>query len=177
VNRLAANRNVVLIGMPGVGKSTVGVLLAKVLARVFVDTDLLLQRRCGERLQPFIDRHGLAAFLAAEERLLCSLRARRAVVATGGSAVYSERGMQHLAHNGLIVWLDLPLAVLRSRLSDLPTRGVVREPGQSLAQLHALRRPLYRRHARFTVPCAGLSHEQVVQAILARLQPEETPRP
>lgn len=169
--------NLVLIGMPGVGKSTVGVLLAKVLLRDFLDTDVQLQAALGCRLQACIDRHGLAAFLAAEERLLCSLRVHGTVIATGGSAVYSARAMRHLRHQGTIVLLALPLSALRQRLTNLATRGVVREPGQTLAALHRSRAPLYRRHAQITVPCANRNHEEVVQAILRRLPSQERPPP
>jgi shikimate kinase len=162
-------RNVVLIGMPGAGKSTVGVLLAKALSREFLDTDLLIQAREGRRLQAILEELGAAAFRALEERYLVELRCRGAVIATGGSAVYSAKAMAHLGTGGTLVYLELPLPHLQRRLGDAGQRGIVRAPGQTLAQLDAERRPLYERYADRTVHTLGLDHEQVVAAILAAL--------
>lgn len=162
--------NIVLIGMPGVGKSTVGVLLAKVLAREFLDTDVCLQGCERRRLQEIIDRDGLAAFLRIEERHVLELQCRRTVIATGGSVVYSDRAMRHLRGNGVIVFLDLPIGDLKRRLANLATRGVVMAAGQTLEGLWAERLPLYRRHADVTVACAGLTHEGVVDAVARALR-------
>lgn len=124
-------RNVVLIGMPGVGKSTVGVLTAKALAMKFVDTDLVIQDQEGRALREILNDEGLEGFRRIEERALLSLNAGNAVVATGGSAVYSESAMAHLRRDGIVVWLDAPLEELKTRLSNLPRRGVVMQRGQS----------------------------------------------
>ncbi|OPZ26013.1 MAG: Shikimate kinase [Lentisphaerae bacterium ADurb.BinA184] len=160
-------RNLVLIGMPGVGKSTVGVLLAKADSREFVDTDVVVQAREGRRLQEILDREGAAAFCRIEERHILSLDPANAVVATGGSAVYSAAAMAHLRVRGLVVFLDAPLDVLAQRLSDMDARGVVRPAGRSLPELYAERLPLYRRYAQVTIACGGLTHAQVVAAVLA----------
>lgn len=158
--------NIVLIGMPGVGKSTIGVLLAKALSRSFVDTDVYLQAREKRRLQDIIDTDGLARFREIEESYLLSLTCRGHVVATGGSVVYSERAMAHLRQAGCIVYLSLPLESLLARVTNLDSRGVVMAPGQSFAQLFDERRPLYERYADLTVDCSGLNHDEAVVAII-----------
>ena len=157
---------IILIGMAGVGKSTVGVLLAKALSREFIDTDLTIQRAEGMRLQALIDIKGVEAFTAIEERHILSIACEHAVVATGGSAVYSEAGMAHLQSLGTIVYLELPLASLRERIVDIETRGLVKAEGQTFDALYAEREPLYRRYADLRVNCEGLNHESVVDAIL-----------
>ncbi|NOZ22299.1 MAG: shikimate kinase [Planctomycetes bacterium] len=154
--------------MPGVGKSTVGVLLAKVTSRDFVDTDVVIQSREGRRLQDIIDTEGTAAFRKIEEQALLSLDLRRHVIATGGSVVYSERAMKHLGASGAIVHLDLPFDALERRITDLDSRGVVMEPGQTLRDLFDERQPLYRRYADATIDCTGLTHEQTVAAVVER---------
>lgn len=167
---LAPETNVVLIGMPGAGKSTVGVLLAKALSREFLDTDVCLQGCEQRRLHEIIAAEGLDAFRAIEERHVLELACRRTVVATGGSVVYSARAMQHLKRDGVVVYLEVPLAVLRRRLGNLKARGVVMAAGQSLEDLFAERLPLYRQYADVTVSCAGLGHEAVVAAVAAALR-------
>ncbi len=161
--------NLVLIGMPGAGKSTLGVLLAKATARDFVDTDVVLQARAGRTLQDILDRDGAAAFRRSEEGALLSLRCRRTVIATGGSAVYSDAAMRHVRTNGVTIYLELPLAALQRRLDNLPTRGVVGLDRGGLAALLAERDPLYRRHADLVVPTDGLGHEAAVERIVAAL--------
>ena len=162
---------IVLIGMPGSGKSTVGVLLAKELRKEFVDTDLLIQTETGRGLQDILDKDGIAGFLAVEEKVVCRFRPRGAVVATGGSVVYSRLAMEHLSRDGACVYLKCPVEVLERRLSNLDTRGVVREPGQSLSDLLAERDPLYRSWARITVDNGHDDHRHVVERILRSLQP------
>ncbi|MFW6163663.1 MAG: shikimate kinase [Planctomycetota bacterium] len=161
--------NIVLIGMPAVGKSTVGVLLAKATSRAFIDTDVVLQARAGRRLQAIIEAEGLGGFRAMEERAVLALDCRSHVIATGGSVVYSPRAMRHLKASGFVVHLHLPLPVLERRLTDLGSRGVVMAPGESLRELFAERQPLYERWADTTIDCADLGHEAVVAAILERL--------
>lgn len=152
--------------MPGAGKSTVGVLLAKRSGREFVDTDLLIQTAQGRPLQDIIDRDGTEVFRRLEEICVLALGCQGAVVATGGSVVYSGPAMEHLRRLGTVVFLDVPLAVLEGRVGDPGARGLVRRPGQSLADLYAERRPLYLRHANLTVDCGQRRHEEVVNAIL-----------
>ena len=161
--------NIVLVGMPGVGKSTVGVLLAKALSRDFVDTDVLIQAVARRRLQDIIDDDGLDAFLKLEERHVLRLDVGGSVIATGGSVVYSEKAMAHLRATGTMVYLSLPLPDLEARITNMDSRGVVIERWQSLADLYHERLPLYEHYADIPVDCAGLSHEQVVGAALTAL--------
>ncbi|MEW6358982.1 MAG: shikimate kinase [Planctomycetota bacterium] len=161
--------NIVLIGMPGVGKSTVGVLLAKMTSRSFIDSDVVIQAREGRRLQDILDEEGTSVFRQIEERHILVLDLHRHVIATGGSVVYSDRAMKHLGVSGVIVHLDLPFDLLKKRITDLDSRGVVMEPGQSLRDLFNERQPLYRRYARVSIDCVGLTHEQVVEAVVKAL--------
>ena len=161
--------NIVLIGMPGAGKSTCGVLLARLAGLGFVDTDLLIQAAEGRALQAIVDREGHLALRAIEERVILGLGARRQVIATGGSAVYSERAMAHLRRDGVTVFLHVALEAIARRVRDLPSRGIACRPGMSLADLYAERVPLYRRHADVTVETTGLDHEQVCRLVLGAL--------
>ena len=158
-----------LIGMAGVGKSTVGVLLAKALSRDFVDTDLVVQSAEGMGLQSLVDALGSAGFLAVEERHVLGLTVTGSVIATGGSVVYSDAAMQHLKHNATTVYLRLPLAQLEARVSSAEARGLAMGAGQSFADLYAERLPLYERYADMTVDCEGLNHDEAVNAIVARI--------
>jgi shikimate kinase len=160
------NKNIVLIGMPGVGKSTVGVLLAKALGRYFLDTDVLIQAMQGRTLQEIIDHDGLAAFCKIEEEYVLCIDLTNAVIATGGSVVYSEPAMRHLAAHGTIIHLDLPVDKIEQRIANLPTRGVVMEKGQTIRSLYNQRQPLYRRYAHHTIDCTGKNHEQIVADII-----------
>jgi len=161
--------NLVLIGMPGAGKSTVGVLLAKLTARAFVDTDLLIQTAAGCCLQEIVDRDGHLALRQLEEQVLLGLSVNQQVIATGGSAVYSERAMAHLKANGLIIYLDVDLQTLTARIDNLGTRGLAKRPDQTLVDLLAERSALYQRYADLTIPCTGLNHEQVCERILCAI--------
>jgi len=163
---LPPDRNVVLIGMPGAGKSTCGVLLAKVTGRPFIDTDVWIQSLEGCRLQEIIDGRGLAAMRAVEEQRVLELDVRGHVVATGGSVVYSEPAMRHLKEGGEVVFLQVGVGVLHERLGDAAERGIVRAPGQSFDDLYTERLPLYRRYADHTIDCNGLDHEAVVERVL-----------
>ena len=145
--------NVTLIGMPGSGKSTVGVLLAKLLGYRFVDVDLLIQEREGALLQEILDERGTQSFLDAEEAAVRSLDCRRTVIAPGGSAVCRERAALHLRGLGPVVYLQVPLEELTRRIRNLSTRGIAMEPGQTLADVMAFREPLYLKYADLTVPC------------------------
>jgi len=166
---MTPDRNVVLIGMPGAGKSTCGVLLAKVTGRPFIDTDVWIQTLEGCRLQEIIDGRGLPAMRAVEEQRVLELDVRGHVVATGGSVVYSEPAMRHLKAAGEVVFLEVGVAALHARLGDAAERGIVRAPGQSFDELYAERLPLYRRYADHIVDCNGLDHEGVVEQVLAAL--------
>jgi shikimate kinase len=155
--------------MPGVGKSTVGVLLAKATGRGFVDTDVLIQVGQGRSLQEILDADGIEAFLRIEEDYLCCLAATGSVVATGGSAVYSAKAMANLQALGVIVHLHLPLDVLARRIENLYVRGVVIARGQTLVSLYDHRRQLYEKYANLTIQCTGLTQDQVVGEILKRM--------
>jgi shikimate kinase len=160
---------IVLIGMCGVGKSTVGVLLAKALGRHFIDTDVYIQAIEDKSLQQMIDEVGIDAFCQIEQNHIMSIDLENAVIATGGSVVYSPSAMQHLARNGVIVHLDLDYQTIEQRVTDLYTRGVVMEPGQTLRRLHESRQPLYQKYAHLTLDCAGKKHEHIVDEIIERL--------
>ena len=157
--------NIILIGMPGAGKSTVGVLLAKRLGYNFVDTDLLLQSQQRGRLQEIIAREGMERFKELEADTLCSLATTHSVVATGGSAVYSARAMARLRALGQLVFIDIPLAELLPRVHDMDTRGLVIGPGESYEQLYRERQPLYEKYAEVTIAGAGMTVEAVAAAI------------
>jgi shikimate kinase len=158
--------NIVLVGMPGAGKSTIGVLLAKQLSKRFVDTDLVLQHRQKMPLQDILDRHGYLRLREVEEQAICSLRVRNTVIATGGSAVYSAKAMEHLKRYGTIIYLKLGVRELRTRISDFSTRGIAKPPGQNFASLFRERTRLYRHYADATVDCAAKAHEEVLAGVL-----------
>lgn len=162
--------NVVLIGMPGAGKSTVGVLLAKRLGLAFVDTDLLIQERAGRRLQEILDAGGHGEVRRLEEEAILASGASGAVIATGGSAVYSARAMEHLARGGTLVYLRAPLALLEARIDDYDRRGIANPPGQSFADIFAERAPLYERWAGITVDVGGKTPAQVARAVAGALE-------
>jgi shikimate kinase len=161
--------NIVLIGMPGAGKSTVGVILAKQTSRDFIDTDLLIQASEERTLQTIADRDGYLALRAIEEQILLSLDLAHHVIATGGSAAYSRAAMDHLRRHGVVVFLHLPFEELQQRVRDFATRGIARAPQQSFADLYEERLPLYTKYADVTIACRGLNQEQVSEAIRQRI--------
>ena len=162
--------NVILIGMPGVGKSTLGVLLAKTLGYRFLDTDLVLQAQEGRLLREIIAAEGIDGFLSMEGRVCSELQADRSVIATGGSVVYSPEAMAHLRSMGVVVYLKLGYNALARRLGSLKKRGVVLRPGQTLKALYQERTPLYAQYAHLTVDCGGQDIEQSVALALQRLR-------
>jgi shikimate kinase len=164
--------NIVLIGMPGAGKSTVGVILAKHTSRDFVDTDVLIQTSERRPLQEILDEHGHIALREIEERILLSLDRSNHVIATGGSAAYSEKAMIHLKQSGVVVFLHVPFPEILERVRDFATRGIARAPEQSFADLFEERYLLYRKYADLTIACEGLNQEQVSQTIRRRMDPE-----
>ena len=162
--------NIVLIGMPGVGKSTVGVVLAKNMGYSFVDSDLLIQEREGKLLHEIIEERGLDGFNEVENQVNASIQARRCVIATGGSVVYGVQAMEHLKEIGIVVYLSLPCEELAERLGDLNERGVSIRPGQSLADLMWERTPLYERYADVTINCENRQIREIVQMIKAAVR-------
>jgi len=161
------DKNIILIGMPGVGKSTIGVILAKVMSWNFLDTDVLIQTREGKSLQEIIRKEGLKAFCDIEEGYIISLACKRTIIATGGSVVYRKKAMDSLCSSGILIHLALPFDLLEKRLTDFSNRGVVMQPGQSLGELFRERMPLYRQYADITIDCSGKNHEAVLSEILA----------
>lgn len=161
--------NVVLIGMPGAGKSTVGVLLAKRLALGFLDTDLLIQSHAGRSLQAIVNREGHEALRAVEAQVLRQLDARDHVIATGGSAVYSDAAMAALRASGVIVHLHVDWPVIERRVTNLESRGIAKAGDQTLRDVYDEREPLYQRHAEITVDCSALDQEQAADAVVRAL--------
>ena len=162
--------SVILVGMPGSGKSTLGVLLAKCLRMQFTDTDLLIQASTGETLQDTLESRGYLELRRIEEEVLLREDFSNRVIATGGSVVYSEAGMQRLRQFGQVVFLDVPLETLMQRVTDYEQRGVARRPGQSFASLFDERRELYLRYSDVTVDCRNLNHEQTLAAVRSQLR-------
>ena len=159
--------NIVLIGMPASGKSTVGVQLAKWLSMGFIDTDLLVQARAEESMQAFQDANGMEAYQTLECDTIKSLVCENCVIATGGSAVYCDGAMQHLHRLAKIIFLDLPVAEVEQRIGGIAERGVVIQPGMTLDDLHAERHPLYLNYADVVIECSGKTSDQVLKEIRA----------
>lgn len=165
----AAN-NITLIGMPGAGKSTLGVVLAKKIGYRFVDTDLLLQEGTGQLLSEIIEERGTEGFVEIENRTIAGLRCERHVIATGGSAVYGEAAMANLKSLGRVVFIDIGMGELRKRLhQDLLGRGVVIRKGSTLQDLYDERRPLYQRYADITIHTDGMSTLDAVELLESSL--------
>ena len=163
-------QNVVLIGMPGVGKSTVGVILAKVLGYEFVDSDLLIQKAEKRLLREIIAQEGQVGFLKIENRVNASIDMEKTVIATGGSVVYCTEAMEHLKKIGTVVYLKLDYEILKKRLGNLRCRGVVLRKGQTLKDLYDERTPLYEKYADIVVDEKNLNIEETLQKILENLE-------
>ncbi len=163
--------NIVLIGMPGAGKSTLGVVLAKILGYEFIDADLLIQSKLDKTLQKIIDACGPDGFIEVENEVLCTLSASRAIVATGGSTVYSDEAMSHLKSIGTVVYLRVSYEELESRLGGLHERGVVMKNGMgmSLRDLYEERLPLYEKYADVTIDIDGLSVRDAARRLVDQL--------
>lgn len=164
--------NIVLIGMPGCGKSTVGVILAKVMGMEFCDTDILIQQKEKRKLQEIIDTDGNDAFLLCEEKALLSIDTDSTVIATGGSAIYSDAAMQHLKSIGKVIYLKVSEAEIERRLADFAARGVAIKDGMTVKDLYNERIPLYEKYADITVKGEGSDIPSVIGKIaeeLARL--------
>lgn len=157
--------NIILIGMPGAGKSTVGVVLAKHLGFEFIDSDLLIQKQYGKLLQALIEEHGVEGFWQIEEQVNASVDTDKAVIATGGSVIYGPKAMEHLREIGTVIYLKLPCGEIESRVGDLTARGVTRQVGQTLQDLYDERTPLYEKYAHITIDCEGKQIREIVAEI------------
>jgi len=162
--------------MPGAGKSTVGVILAKLTSQDFIDTDVLIQISQGRLLQDIVDTEGYMALRRIEEVILLGLHCYNHVIATGGSAVYSHAAMEHLRSNGIVVFLDVDLSTLESRVRDFYTRGLAKRPDQSFSELFEERTILYRKYADVTVDCVDLFQEEVCAQIIKRIKTRKPTR-
>lgn len=161
--------NIVLIGMPGAGKSTVGVVLAKKAGLRFIDSDLVIQEKTGRRLSDIIDSEGIEGFLETEGRINAELDTKDSVIATGGSVVYEENAMAHLKEIGTVVYLEIPYKELVERLGDLNERGVVLKSGFTLKDLFEERSPLYEKYADITIHCEGKMLREIVKEIYEKV--------
>ncbi len=161
--------NVVLVGMPSSGKTTVGIALARVMDRKFVDLDDRIAAWEGMKLQEIIDNNGNEYFHYIERQVCLNFKEDNMVVATGGSAIYAEDAMEKFRENGVIVYIQISLQTAEKRLTNLATRGVTLAPGQTIADLYEYRIPFYERHADLTVQSDGRSVASVVLDILTQL--------
>lgn len=158
-------KNIVLIGMPSCGKSTIGVVLAKAIGYQFVDSDLVIQERTGKLLSEIIEEEGIDTFNQIENDVNASLEYNKAIIATGGSVIYGERAMEHLRSIGIVVYIELPLESLKERIGDLNARGVSIKDGQTFEELFEERRPLYEKYADVTIHAEGLSIRELVHKL------------
>lgn len=162
--------NVILVGMPGCGKSTVGVVLAKSLGYDFTDTDLIIARKEGKKLQKLIDEDGIQKFLQVENQVGKELSCSETVVATGGSMIMNPDAMEHLKSIGKVVYINVPLDVLKKRITNMKTRGIVFEKGETLDDIFAKRTPLYEKYADITINISkNNSLEQAVNKIVKKI--------
>ena len=159
-------KNVILVGMPSCGKSTIGVVLAKTMNKGFVDTDLLIQQKEGKTLQNIINEHGNDYFHHVEDSVLLETNVRNFVIATGGSAIYFDRAMEHFKENGKVVYLKVSLETILERLNNIKTRGVTLGKGQTIEDLYKQRVPLYEKHADLVIEAEHLTIEEVVEKII-----------
>ena len=165
--------NIVLIGMPGSGKSTVGVILTKLMSLNFIDTDVLIQVSQGQTLQHIVDTSGHMVLREIEERVLLNLNVHNHVIATGGSAVYSPRAMKHSKKDGIVVFLNVDLPTLESRVRNFNTRGLAKRPDQSFADLFDERFSLYTKYADVTINCLDDTPEKICERTIKKLELEK----
>lgn len=162
--------NIVLIGMPGCGKSTIGVILAKTLGIGFVDTDLIIQQRENRLLQDIIDKDGIDFFLDCEADAVKTVVCDNTVIATGGSVVYREEAINHLKNNGKIFYLDVPLNEIKKRLSNISTRGVAAKKNDSVENIFSEREALYKKYADEIINLTDCTVEQAVEIISKKIK-------
>ena len=158
--------NISLIGMPASGKSTIGVLLAKALNMMFVDTDLIIQQKYKKFLWEMLDSDGIDEFKRRESEVISSLRCENTCIATGGSAVYSEKAMDHLKQISTVIFIDLPCVEIEKRIADIKSRGVVIEESKTLSELFHERRPLYQKYTDITIKAENTGVEELIVQII-----------
>jgi shikimate kinase len=163
-------KNIVLVGMPSAGKSTIGIILAKVLGYQFLDSDLLIQEQEKELLKDIIDKRGIDGFLAIENQINREIDTDHTVIATGGSVIYGVEAMEHLQETGVIVYIKLTLQTISERLGNIKQRGVVLRKGQTLKMLYEERCPLYEKYAHITVDGENLNTEELMENIKDALE-------
>ena len=168
----SAKNNLVLIGMPGSGKSTIGVLLAKKTSRDFVDTDVVIQSHEHRSLQDIVDKNGYMVLREIEEKWVSTLTLENTVISTGGSVVYSEKSMANLASNGIIIFLDVGLDILKDRIKDYDQRGIARRPDQSFEELFEERSILYNKYSDITIQSGAMDQESVCNQVVQILSEE-----
>lgn len=161
--------NIVLIGMPGAGKSTVGVVLAKAKGYQFIDSDILIQEKHGKLLQELISEYGISGFRSIENDVNKSIQVQKSVIATGGSAIYCAEAMEHLSKMGTVVYLQLSFKEIEKRLGDLTARGVTLQKNQTLRELYQERIPFYEKYADKIIECDGLMLREVIAEILEKV--------
>ena len=162
---LGNKQNIILIGMPGAGKSTIGVVLAKNLGFKFLDSDLCIQEKEDRLLHEIISSEGIEGFLEIENRVNASITMKHCVIATGGSAVYGKEAMTHFKQDGIIIYLKLSFFSIEERLGDLNKRGVVLKDGQTLKSIYDERIPLYEKYADITIDCQDMQIKDIVTLI------------
>lgn len=162
--------NVILIGMPGVGKSTIGVVLAKTMGLGFLDTDLLIAQREGEILQEIIIKQGMEGFLNKEEQAILSVKGDGLVIATGGSAIYRDHAMEHLKQLGQVIYLKQHYKVIERRIRNIKTRGIAMGPNKTIKDVYWERKVLYEKYADMVIPCRHKSVERIVETIVSNLE-------
>lgn len=145
--------NLTLIGMPGAGKSTVGIVLAKMLCKTFIDADIVIQNNEGKRLHKIIEEIGNERFLKLENNTLANLKVHNSIISTGGSAVFGKEAMAHLKKTSTVVYLKVPYDIIEKRLGSLKRRGVILDEGQTLRDIYEIRTPLYEKYADIVIDC------------------------
>ena len=158
--------NIILIGMPGAGKSTLGVVLAKAVGFDFIDTDLIIQSEQNEKLYRIIEKKGIEKFIEIENKTVSSLKAENSVIATGGSVIFGKEAMENLKKLGKVVYLSVEEKEIEKRLSNIKTRGIVMEKGETVEKIYNERTPLYEKYADITVLCKEMDLEKTVEKII-----------
>lgn len=161
--------NIVLIGMPGAGKSTIGVLLAKALNYNFIDADLVIQQQNNKKLYEIINEVGIEEFLKIEDETISNINTSRTVIATGGSAVYGENAMNHMKDNGIVMYLKLSCLEIINRISNIKTRGIAMKEGKTIFDIYNERVPLYEKYADIIIDAEGTNIEECVSLVMEEI--------